>query len=142
MITLGEGWAINPSTDRSEGNVDQQSGTFMHELGHSLGLTHGGNDHGHYKPNYLSVMNYAFQVSSLIGNRSLDYSRCSMMELNENNLSETKGMSNSCPQDMNTITYARGHSHDTANCKGAPEMMPTGKPIDWNRDNDYHRPSC
>src|SRR4051794_24980718 len=35
MITLGD-WAT------PGGTLQQQEGTFMHELGHSLGLTHGG----------------------------------------------------------------------------------------------------
>jgi len=39
----------------------EQAGTFMHELGHSLGLNHGGRDKINDKPNYLSVMNYTFQ---------------------------------------------------------------------------------
>jgi hypothetical protein len=45
-------------------------GTFMHELGHNLGLHHGGGftadgtaeDLPNYKPNYLSVMNYNYQL--------------------------------------------------------------------------------
>jgi hypothetical protein len=44
-------------------------GTFMHELGHNLGLHHGGGftsdgtaeEAPNYKPNYLSVMNYSYQ---------------------------------------------------------------------------------
>ena len=32
--------------------------TFMHELGHTLGLRHGGGDDINCKPNYVSVMNY------------------------------------------------------------------------------------
>jgi len=41
-----------------------QAGTFLHELGHNLGLTHGGSAprrHVNFKPNYLSVMNYHHQ---------------------------------------------------------------------------------
>jgi hypothetical protein len=43
-----------------------EAGTFMHELGHNLGLNHGGGlfDRGdviNFKPNYLSVMNYNHQ---------------------------------------------------------------------------------
>lgn len=34
--------------------------TFMHELGHSLGLGHGGIDSINCKPNYLSIMNYVY----------------------------------------------------------------------------------
>jgi hypothetical protein len=45
-------------------------GTFMHELGHNLGLRHGGGsdfegtaeDTPLFKPNFLSVMNYKFQL--------------------------------------------------------------------------------
>jgi len=36
------------------------AGVLMHELGHNLGLKHGGADCDNYKPNYLSVMNYSF----------------------------------------------------------------------------------
>jgi hypothetical protein len=46
----------------SVGSLDQQAGTVMHELGHALGLRHGGADDVNSKPNYLSVMNYAFQA--------------------------------------------------------------------------------
>lgn len=38
--------------------ADYQAGTFMHELGHTLGLLHGGRDITNFKPNYLSVMSY------------------------------------------------------------------------------------
>ena len=38
------------------GNV----GVLMHELGHNLGLRHGGDEDMQYKPNYLSVMNYLY----------------------------------------------------------------------------------
>lgn len=38
-----------------EGDVGR---TIMHELGHTLGLRHGGGDNTNYKPNYFSVMNY------------------------------------------------------------------------------------
>lgn len=37
------------------------AGGFMHELGHTLGLDHGGQDPINFKPHYLSVMNYAYQ---------------------------------------------------------------------------------
>jgi hypothetical protein len=37
------------------------AGTLMHELGHNLGLHHGGDDDLVQKPNYVSVMNYSYQ---------------------------------------------------------------------------------
>ncbi|MEV4187753.1 hypothetical protein AB0J28_40620 [Streptosporangium canum] len=45
--------------------VRMQSGTFVHELGHALGLGHGGADRVNYKPNYLSVMNYTYSAVGL-----------------------------------------------------------------------------
>ena len=38
--------------------------TFIHELGHNLGQRHGGDTHSIYKPNYWSVMSYAWQLRS------------------------------------------------------------------------------
>ena len=79
------------------GRTDQvQAGTFMHELGHSFGLWHGGlyyDTPGSYtptfepncKPNYQSVMNYLFQVD-LLDSGVLDYSEQQLSTLNEGSL--------------------------------------------------------
>lgn len=32
----------------------------MHELGHTLGLYHGGDEAVNFKPNYISIMNYLY----------------------------------------------------------------------------------
>lgn len=37
----------------------------MHELGHNLGLAHGGDEDVNDKPNYWSVMNYLYQLKGL-----------------------------------------------------------------------------
>lgn len=114
------------------GTPKQQAGTFMHELGHNLGLRHGGDDRISGKPNYLSVMNYAFQMRGLISTRQegplFDYSRTDTIpDLNEQHLDETVGLNAgssvsgygtrwACPN--RTITY-------TLDANGA---------IDWNCD--------
>jgi hypothetical protein len=89
LIALGL-WGATGQTDQVE------AGTFMHELGHSNGLTHGGfyyDTPGNYvatlepncKPNYQSVMNYQFQVD-LLDNGVLDYSEQQLRALNESTL--------------------------------------------------------
>ena len=56
--------------DENVGTIQQQAGTFMHELGHNLNLGHGGGDSSTFKPNYLSVMNYSYQVTGYPADRS------------------------------------------------------------------------
>lgn len=57
----------------------QERGTLMHELGHNLGLKHGGPDHTTYADNpiYRSVMNYYYQLSGIDMAETVDYSRWS-----------------------------------------------------------------
>jgi hypothetical protein len=126
IVTLGApGWGTDPLTGHTIGSVDQQEGTFMHELGHNLGLGHGGADGINCKPNYLSVMTYSRQFSSIIGNRPLDYSRSVLAQLNEANLNENSGISASTPPGLTTV-YGP-----------APiRFGSTGVPIDWIRDGD------
>ena len=68
---------------------EQIAATVMHELGHNLGLRHGGHDNVNCKPNYLSVMSYLRQFpGSPINNRRLDYSRADLPDLNETSLDQ------------------------------------------------------
>ena len=59
------------------GGIARQALTFMHELGHVLGLDHGGADGVNHKPNHLSIMNYAYVAGLDNGSGSplIDYSR-------------------------------------------------------------------
>src|SRR6185295_10405450 len=68
-----------------------QARTFMHELGHSLGLQHGGLDEVNYKPNHFSVMNYMYQVYRNKNPIPLDYGRVATT-LDETSLDETVGI--------------------------------------------------
>ncbi|MFT5141817.1 MAG: putative repeat protein (TIGR01451 family) [Rhodothermales bacterium] len=69
-----------------------QASTFMHELGHTLGMRHGGFSDDNCKPNYASIMSYSLQFPSLIPGRVMDYSRERLPNLNETALSETSGL--------------------------------------------------
>jgi len=57
--------------------------TFMHELGHTLGLRHGGFESFNRKPNYFSAMNAAYDVAGF-----LDYSDGSRPTLDATDLVE------------------------------------------------------
>jgi hypothetical protein len=74
------------------GDLSDQGGTFMHELGHNLGLCHGGQDDTNCKPNYLSVMSYAFQTRGLLPTGAFDYSHEALPPLDETMLDETDGI--------------------------------------------------
>ncbi len=67
----------------------------MHEFGHTLGLHHGGIDEDNFKPNYISVMNYWFQFIGTLTKkqRIFDYSRRTLMSLDEASLNEGIGIS-------------------------------------------------
>ena len=112
----------------SVGTVNEQAGTFMHEFGHNLGLRHGGEDHTQWKPNYISVMNYAFQTRGLfIGGTAghFDYSRYDFPDLNENNLTESTGIGS--PTTIGTYHFC-----------GLDNMQPDtdASSVDWNCDGD------
>ena len=57
----------------------------MHELGHNLALSHGGdpNQTTNCEPNYLSIMSYSRQFTTLLTNRALDYSRETLPTITE-----------------------------------------------------------
>jgi hypothetical protein len=58
IVSLGN-WIDEVGNPPDRFNI---GGTFMHELGHNLGLRHAGaGDFPLYMPNYLSVMNYNYQ---------------------------------------------------------------------------------
>jgi uncharacterized repeat protein (TIGR01451 family) len=69
-----------------------EEGTLMHELGHTLGLWHGGNEPTNCKPNYLSIMSYFYQMPVKYPGRPLNYSAVVLPQLNENALLESQGI--------------------------------------------------
>ena len=92
------------------GTLNEQAGTFMHELGHTLNLWHGGSidqkaDEFNFKPNYLSVMNYSFTTGGLIVNGSdgnFNYSEVQLPNLNEADLVESDGLNDVRVSDYST----------------------------------------
>jgi len=129
---------------------DLQARTWMHELGHSLGLSHGGfyyDTAGSYvptveancKPNFQSVMNYSFQIVPLAGAPSgADYSGQQLITLNEAKVTSFAALTTAgaAPQPAtysNTEFYAlkppmNVGSAATLKCNGTP-VLATDPPM-------------
>jgi hypothetical protein len=113
----------------------------MHELGHNLGLLHGGGDGVNFKPNYLSVMNYFFQGNGLIfkGNGvstqgKLDYSRWELPALDEHNLDENAGLGGPPEVDnYGTFWFSEYTLRGVVGRKQHPTKS-VNRPIDWDWD--------
>jgi len=61
LIITYESYNVNyATTEELNWQINGQAGVLFHELGHNLGLRHGGNVDTNYKPNYISRMNYLY----------------------------------------------------------------------------------
>lgn len=120
IVTLGTWNEGNGGTNR------EKIGTFIHELGHNLGLHHGGSDPEPYKPNHLSVMNYSFQTDGLIkGNKDglYNFQFIPLPSVSEHTLDERKPLSIEKALEGYSTKYYVG---------GSLRVAPLTKPIDWN----------
>ena len=144
IVSLGGG-NVNPvtipATNHPEGDQNQQAGTFMHELGHTLGLLHGGYDRDNCWPNYLSVMAYGRQFADAPIARlqwqatGLNYSRSVLATLDRSNLNENAGIGGPAG-DVTVFGPAAGSTVVPAD--GQVGVKPA---IDWDRDNILENPS-
>lgn len=122
-------------------SVPLEAMTVMHELGHTLGLGHGGPDDLNYKPNYLSIMNYGHaERGGLVvgGDRGLlDYSRWHLAPLPESRLEEPAGITVTTgprPEDVETVRYCAPEKR--LKSEWDTRVSPSDEPIDWNCDGD------
>ena len=111
------------------GSRAEQGRTLMHELGHNLGLNHGGRtiDEDNCKPNYLSIMNYAFQLDPFATGNPMDYSRSALPTLDEFNLNEVTGLGQATPTSLNSV-YNNGLGDTVV----TPDLSDPSNSIDWN----------
>lgn len=91
----GDDFMVTLNGFSSDYNMSQ---TFVHEIGHNLGLRHGGFENTNWKPNYNSVMNYRFQFPGIdvdgdsFGDGVLDYSIGFNSDIDENDVNEINGL--------------------------------------------------
>jgi hypothetical protein len=113
---------------------EKQAMVFMHELGHNLGLDHGGADRINYKPNLFSIMNYNFAYGIPLPccrDRFVqDYSRfdsSAVPSLDEAALTENRGV---------LATGAAAGFGTFYQCPGIDSFTQTlpNRPVDFNCD--------
>jgi choice-of-anchor C domain-containing protein len=139
--------------------VQIEAGTIMHELGHNLGLGHGGIDihvnedgtqtvypsHENQKPNHLSIMSYSFQTQGLptTNGNIIDYSRfgaTDLPDLDETALSETTWVgARTAAGDSFTLNNAALSSYSTHYyCPdNTIKTVTVSTNVDWNCDNEF-----
>lgn len=128
IVSLGCNEDESADPPSNQGDPENQSGTFMHELGHNLGLRHGGADNNLNKPNYISVMNYLFQLSGIIrdgADGQFDYSRFSV-SLDENHIAPQRGISS----DPGLKRYGSKHLCDGQS--QAAIILSLADPVRWD----------
>src|SRR5439155_18120923 len=137
--------SLGPILDQGPVTDTMVAGTFMHELGHNLGLTHGGGrgaDNGEtYNPDHVSVMSYSYNLTGIGMTAApgpfstttidpsvtyrIDYSESLLPTLIETNLDENAGIGGSPTSADVGVFFA-----NFGTCK---VYAPTnGSPTDWD----------
>lgn len=122
----GNDFIVSVGSWGSDNTQAIQTGTFMHELGHTLRLGHGSGDHHNCKPNHLSVMNYMYQFGNLYAGRPLVFG-AKLPDLNESSLDETVGIQG--PASWAQVAYVGPTATEVTTTDAS-------QPIDFNVDGD------
>ncbi|AJW70690.1 exported protein of unknown function [Nitrosopumilus adriaticus] len=112
-----------------------QSGTIMHEIGHNLGLDHGGDyaDPLNCKPNYVSVMSYSRQLPTIYAQPLIDFSNATIQSLDETQLSEINGIGNLPDEYSDGVVIVYGPTPEYI------EITENNQDIDWNQDGSIEQ---
>jgi hypothetical protein len=118
--------ALGPWNGGNGGDDAQKTGTFLHELGHNLGLYHGDEERNE-NANHLSVMSYKWQMTGLKKDGAFGhwtYQWLPLPYLDEESLDEAAGLGGgSGLSGWETAWYGPS---------GVPRMAAAAGSIDWN----------
>jgi hypothetical protein len=138
-------WETAPNQDMSK-RAQVIAGTLFHEIGHTLGLSHGGLFYNggannyvptfdvNCKPNYQSSMNYLFQLDGVGQSAAVAYSNQTLETLSEASLAQVSSLLdiNNNPATFSTTAWYTGvapsstASPATLHCDGSPLTGDTG----------------
>lgn len=111
--------------------------TFAHEFGHDLRQQHGGNTNDKYKPNYWSVMTYAWQIRTGSDNATRrNRVTCLPFYYATSGATEVSG---ALPATINAATdYSEGMAASVTENNGTLNETTgvCGAAVDWNNDGD------
>jgi hypothetical protein len=155
---LGNDFVVSIGASGFTWSTNHMQGTLMHELGHNLGLYHGGPDvegndyYTNCKPNYPSVMTYIRQTNTPYSNNSLTYSDDPLTpgSISSNDPVENINLSLTASSWLNRVELVWGidptpegtgpitvYSGDSVAWPGvAGDVSRTSSDIDWAGDGD------
>jgi hypothetical protein len=132
-------WETAPNQDMSK-RANVVAGTLFHEIGHTIGLSHGGlyyDTPGNYiptfeancKPNYQSIMNYLFQLDGVGPNAAVAFSNQTLTELYPGSLGSVAQLA-----DIDTGHVGSAATFATSAWYGTTAPSPTASPATLHCD--------
>lgn len=126
----------DPTNDRTEPMQLRWYVGFIHELGHGMGLRHGGRRGPNFKPNYHSVMSYRYGASAYqnLQSNQVQFSSGELIAypLDTCAIEETRSFPGLTMEDVQFLTLG----------KQPFEVLPgdgSGPHVDWNRDGQIQK---
>lgn len=136
---------LDPSDDWTEKAQLVRFAVMTHELGHSLGLKHGGGKDINFKPNYPSLMNYAFDVSfngapQTLQDTEIQFSSGNMPDLDEAAVIEVATFPGIPGSELNYLKYYKNKKSKASIKNIQGDFCEAGQGdlcLDWNGDGLY-----